>query len=309
MDVLDLVIVGAGPAGITAAIYAKRASINFALYEKSFVGGNVVNAFEIENYPGYAKINGADLAMQFNSNLTELNIDVNYDEVTKISKENDIFSLETAYSGTLHAKKVLLALGTKSKKLGLPNEDQFMGRGISTCATCDGNFYKGKDVLVVGGGNTAIEDALYLANITKKVYLVHRRDTFRADFKSIQLLKEKKNVEFIYQSNVTKINGKDKLESVEITNNQGEKKVIKIDGLFIAIGQVPQNECFKNTIKVDDNGYVLAKENCHTNKKGIFVAGDVRRKSLRQLVTAISDGAVAATEAIKYLDNMQLTKK
>ena len=304
----DVIVIGAGPAGLASSLYLRRAGKKILVLEANSYGGQIINTLDIENYPGEMHISGFDLIEKINKQVEEQGVKITFEKVLKI-KNGQNKKIVITSKNTYEALSIIIATGSQNRKLGLNNEKELIGRGISYCATCDGNFYQNKDVLVVGGGNTAIEDALYLANITKKVYLVHRRDTFRADFKSIQLLKEKKNVEFIYQSNVTKINGKDKLESVEITNNQGEKKVIKIDGLFIAIGQVPQNECFKNTIKVDDNGYVLAKENCHTNKKGIFVAGDVRRKSLRQLVTAISDGAVAATEAIKYLDNMQLTKK
>ncbi|MBQ9266245.1 MAG: FAD-dependent oxidoreductase [Bacilli bacterium] len=298
MDVLDLVIVGAGPAGITAAIYAKRANINFALYEKSFVGGNVVNAFEIENYPGYAKINGADLAMQFNSNLTELNIDVNYDEITKISKENDIFSLETAYSGTLHAKKVLLALGTKSKKLGLPNEDQFMGRGISTCATCDGNFYKGKDVLVVGGGNSAVSEAFYLAKICNKVFIMTRHE-LKADKKEIEKIKSFENIEVIEFKSIKELKADKKIEGVTlIDTNTKELSDLKVDGIFLYVGQVPPTEFLKDLNILNKNGFIEVNERFETKVNGLFAIGDCISKNVRQIVTAVGDAATA----IHYID-------
>lgn len=293
MEVLDLVIVGAGPAGITAAIYAKRANINFALYEKNFVGGNVVNAYEIENYPGYAKINGADLAVQFNSNLTELNIDVNYDEITKISKNDGCFALETAYSGTIYAKKVLLALGTKSRKLGLPKEDQFMGRGISTCATCDGNFYKGKDVLVVGGGNSAVSESFYLASICNKVYIMTRHE-LKADKKEIDKIKNFKNIEVIEFKSINELHGDKKIEGVTlIDTNTKELSELKVGGIFLYVGQVPPTDFLKDLDILNKYGFIEVNEKFETKVDGIFAIGDCISKNVRQIVTAVGDAATA----------------
>ena len=204
---------------------------------------------------------------------------------------------------TYEAKSIILATGSQNRKLGLENEDSFISKGISYCATCDGAFYKGKDVAVVGGGNTALEDALYLSDIVNTVYLIHRRDEFRGEEASVNKLKLKENVKFIFNSNVTKLIGKDKLEKAEITTNNGDKSTILIDGLFIAIGRIPFNDSFKDIVNIDQNGYIIATEDCHTNIPGIFVAGDVRSKEVRQLVTAASDGAIAATEAIKFINN------
>ena len=181
-------------------------------------------------------------------------------------------------------------------------EDDLTGKGVSYCATCDGNFFRKKNVAVVGGGNTALEDALYLADIAEKVYLIHRRDEFRGLESTVNLLKEKENVEFIYNSNVTKLNADEKLKSIEVTNKDGSMKTIDVDGLFVAVGRIPENQNFAKIIDLDDGGYIIANEDCHTNVDGIFVAGDNRVKEVRQLVTATSDGAVAATAAIKYIN-------
>ena len=198
-------------------------------------------------------------------------------------------------------KTIIIATGADNRKLNIENEKELTGKGISYCATCDGAFYRKKDVAIVGGGNTAIEDAIYLSDIVNKVYLIHRRDSFRADKTLIEKLNEKKNIEYLYNSIITKIIGENKLESIEVTNNDSTKEV-KIDGLFIAVGKVPETTNFTKLIEINENGYVVADETCHTNVEGIFVAGDNRVKKLRQLVTATSDGAVAATEAIKYLN-------
>ncbi|MBP5693982.1 MAG: FAD-dependent oxidoreductase [Bacilli bacterium] len=293
MEILDLLIVGAGPAGITAAIYAKRANINFALYEKNFVGGNVVNAYEIENYPGYAKINGADLAMQFNSNLTELGIDVNYDEIVKIDKKEDIFEVETGYSGTIYAKKVLLALGTKSRKLGIKNEDMFIGRGISTCATCDGNFYKGKDVLVVGGGNSAVSESFYLANLCNKVYIMTRHE-LKADKKEIAKIKSYKNIEVIEFKSIYELKGDKKIEGATlIDTNTKELSELTVDGIFLYIGQVPPTDFLNNLEVKNKYGFIEVNERYETKVNGLFAIGDCISKSVRQIVTAAGDAATA----------------
>ena len=219
----------------------------------------------------------------------------NYDDRKEIITEKNKYS----------AKVVILATGADNRKLGLDNEDELLGKGVSYCATCDGAFYKNKIVCVVGGGNTAIEDALYLSNIVKKVYLVHRKDTFRAEEKLVNKLKKIKNIEIIYNSNVIKINGISKLESIEIENKEKEHKTLEISGLFIAVGHIPENQNFAKLIDLDEKGYIIAKEDCKTNVSGIFAAGDNRVKTLRQLVTATADGAVSATEAIKYINKKQ----
>lgn len=297
----DIIIVGAGPAGLTAAIYAKRANKSVLVIENKSYGGQIINTFNIENYPALMHVDGFSLADKMYNQAKELGTEFIFENVLEIKngKTKKVITNKKEYVG----KTIILATGCDNRKLGIDNEENLVGKGISYCATCDGAFYKGKIVFVVGGGNTALEDALYLSDIASIVYLIHRRDTFRADGKTVNLLKAKDNVKFIYNSNVTKLVGINKLKEIQVTNINGKKQNFELDGLFIAIGKNPKNDCFKKIIKLDEKGYVLSKENCHTNLKGVFVAGDVRKKSIRQLVTAVSDGAIAATEAINYLEN------
>ena len=297
----DIIIVGAGPAGLTAAIYGRRALKSVLVLEALSYGGQIINTLDIENYPAAAHISGFDFATNLYNQVKELGAEVKFEKVTNITDMGDIKKVATA-KNEYETKTIILATGADNRKLGLENEDSLIGKGISYCATCDGNFFKGKDVAVVGGGNTALEDTLYLTDLVNKVYLIHRRDEFRGDPTIVEKLKEKNNVEFIYNSNVTKLISNDKLEAIEVTNKDGSKKEISVSGLFVAIGKVPENENFKNLISLDDSGYIIASEDCHTNIEGIFVAGDNRVKELRQLVTATSDGAIAATEAVKYIN-------
>ena len=299
----DIIIIGAGPAGLTSAIYAKRANKNVLVLEAKNYGGQIINTLDIENYPANEHISGFDFATNLYNQAKNLGAEIVFEKVVDIkngNKEKEVITTKNTYK----TKSIIIATGSENRKLGLPNEDEFVSKGISYCATCDGAFYKKKTVAVVGGGNTALEDALYLANLASKVYLIHRRDEFRGEESSVNLLKGKNNVEFIYNSNVTKLNTKDKIESIEVTNNDGTKTTIEVDALFIAVGRVPENQNFAKLIKLDKAGYVIANENCHTNVEGIFVAGDNRVKEVRQLVTATSDGAIAALEAIKYINNI-----
>lgn len=300
----DIIIVGAGPAGLTSAIYASRASKKVLVLEAKSYGGQIINTLDIENYPVEDHISGFDFATKLYNQVKSLGADIVFEKVIDIKNSDDIKEVITN-KNTYKTKTIILATGSVNRKLGLSNEDELIGKGISYCATCDGGFYKNKIVAVVGGGNTALEDALYLSDIANTVYLIHRRDEFRGDEVTLSNLKEKNNIKFIYNSNVTKLNGKDKLESIEITDNEGKIDIITIDGLFVAIGRIPENENFAKTVKLDNYGYIIANENCHTNIDGIFVAGDNRTKSVRQLVTATSDGAIAATEAVKYINNLK----
>ena len=298
----DIIIVGAGPAGLTAAIYAKRASKRVLVLEARNYGGQIINTLDIENYPANEHISGFDFATNLYNQAKNLGTEIIFEKVIQINnKENEkeVITTKNKYI----TKAIILATGSENRKLGLQNENELVGKGVSYCATCDGAFYKNKCVAVVGGGNTALEDALYLSDIANKVYLIHRRSEFRGEEVTVNNLKERENIEFIYNSNITKLNANEKLESIEITNSNGTTRTIQIDGLFIAIGRIPENENFSKLIKLDDNGYIVASENCHTNIFGIFVAGDNRTKEVRQLVTATSDGAIAAMEAIKYINN------
>lgn len=298
----DIIIIGAGPAGMTAAIYGKRALKSVLILEAITYGGQIINTLDIENYPVEAHISGFDFATKLYNQVIDLGAEIKYEKVTKIIDKNEYKEVMTS-KNTYQAKTIIIATGADNRKLGLKNESDLIGKGLSYCATCDGNFFKKKDVAVVGGGNTALEDALYLSSIANKVYLIHRRDQFRGDQSVVEKLKEQDNVEFVYNSNVTKLIADESLTSIEVTNKDGSTKNIPVKGLFIAIGKVPENENFKNLINVDEAGYIIADESCHTNIPGIFVAGDTRNKELRQLVTATADGAIAATEAVKYLNN------
>ena len=298
----DIIIIGAGPAGMTAAIYGKRALKSVLILEAITYGGQIINTLDIENYPVEAHISGFDFATKLYNQVIDLGAEIKYEKVTEIIDKNEYKEVMTS-KNTYQAKTIIIATGADNRKLGLENESDLIGKGISYCATCDGNFFKKKDVAVVGGGNTALEDALYLSSIANKVYLIHRRDQFRGDQSVVEKLKEQDNVEFVYNSNVTKLIADESLTSIEVTNKDGSTKNIPVKGLFIAIGKVPENENFKNLINVDKAGYIIADESCHTNIPGIFVAGDTRNKELRQLVTATADGAIAATEAVKYLNN------
>ena len=291
----DVIIIGAGPAGMTAAIYLKRANKHILVLEAKNYGGQIINANNIENYPACPKISGYDFATKLYNQIKQMNVLTKVEKVLNI-KPGKIKKVITSNNEYL-TKSIIIATGCNNKKLNILNEDKLIGHGISYCATCDGNFYKGKDVAIVGGGNTAIDDALYLSNIARTVYVIHRREEFRAFDESVQLLKKKNNVKFIMNSVITKLNGNDYLENIEINNNE----TIKVDGLFIAIGQNPQTEEFKDIINLNNNGYIKGN-NVFTNRKGIFSCGDVREKELRQLVTATSDGAIAAKECIKYLN-------
>ena len=296
----DIIIIGAGPAGLTAAIYAKRARKKVLVLEAEAYGGQIINTLNIENYPAAPHIDGYTFATNTYNQAIELGAEVKFEKV--INLENGNVKKVITPSNTYETKSIIIATGCGIKKLNLDNEDKFIGRGISYCATCDGAFYKGKDVAIVGGGNTALEDALYLSDIASKVYLIHRRDSFRGEDDYYEKLKLKDNVEFIFNSNVAKLFGNDYLEAIEIIDKENNKKNVSISGLFVAIGRIPENANFSKLIDINESGYVNANENCKTNIEGIFVAGDCRVKTLRQLVTATSDGAVAATEAIKYIN-------
>ena len=298
----DIIIIGAGPAGLTSAIYARRASKKVLVLEAKTYGGQIINTLDIENYPVEAHISGFDFATKLYNQTKDLGAEIVFEKAIEI-KDNKNEKEDIIEKNTYKCKAVILATGSFNRKLGLDNEDDLIGKGVSYCATCDGAFYKKKTVAVVGGGNTALEDALYLSDIADTVYLIHRRDSFRGEDVTVKDLKEKDNVKFIYNSNVTKLISDDKLKSIEVTDNEGNVSTIEVDGLFIAVGRIPENRNFSKVVELDEAGYAIAGEDCNTSTPGIFVAGDNRVKLVRQLVTAASDGAVAATEAIKYINS------
>ena len=301
--VYDIIIIGAGPAGMTAAIYARRAAKSVLILEAVNYGGQILNTPDIENYPARAHLSGYDFSTTLYEQAKELGTQFIFEKAVGIKDGNGKKTVVTA-KNSYEAKAVILATGSANRKLGIIDEEKLLGKGVSYCATCDGNFYRKKVVAVVGGGNTALEDALYLSNLAKKVYLIHRRDSFRGEEANVSRLTARDNVEFIYNSNVTRLIYDKRLSAIEVTNKiDGSVKTLEINGLFIAVGRVPENQNFAELIKLDDAGYVQAGEDCHTSCAGIFVAGDNRTKTLRQLVTAAADGAMAATEAVKYINN------
>jgi len=304
----DIIIIGAGTAGLTAAIYGRRSGKNVLVIEKLSYGGQIINTPEIENYPGIQKISGFEFATALNKQAKDLGAEIVSGDVTGVSAngpDNASFTVETG-KAKYEGSKVIIATGSKNRPLGLEHEKEWIGKGISYCATCDGMFFRGKTVAVAGGGNTALEDAAFLSNYCEKVYLIHRRNELRGEQKLQDNLREKENVEFVLNVAIDGIDGQDRLSSINVSDKEtGEKRNIPIDGLFIAIGQMPQNEVFVPLVELDDKGYIIAGEDCKTKTPGVFVAGDNRVKEVRQLVTAASDGAAAATEAVKYLNSVR----
>ena len=305
---IDVLIIGAGPAGLSAAIYVQRAGKHAVCLEALTVGGQIVNTPEIANYPGIKSTSGFAFSMGLYEQATELGAEVEYEKAVSIekaegSKAGEEYFKVTAESGKIYeARTVIIATGAKNRRLGLEKEDSLTGRGVSFCATCDGAFFKGKDVAVNGGGNTALEDALFLTNYCNKVYIIHRRDEFRGEPESLEILKNKANTEFVLNSTVTELKGDKALEAVVVKDKfTGEEKELAVQGLFIAIGQEPDNKDFEAVAELDMAGYVVSDENCLTKTPGVFVAGDCRTKAVRQLTTAASDGAVAALAACSYI--------
>lgn len=297
----DIVIVGAGTAGLSAAIYAVRAGKSVIVLEATTHGGQIVNTPEVENYPGIQKISGFEFANNLYKQAKSLGAEVIYEKVIGIEVNGEEKIVHTTKED-YQAKAVILATGAKNRPLGLEHEKEWIGAGISYCAICDGMFYRGKEVAVAGGGNTALENAIFLTNYCRKVYLIHRRDAFRGEEKLLQTLKEKPNVEFVLNANITRLIGEDGVDGVEVEDkNTHEKRIIDVMGLFVAIGQMPENSEFINVVDLDKGGYIEAKEDCKTKTKGIFTAGDCRTKKVRQLATAASDGAIAALAACEYI--------
>ena len=293
----DIIIVGAGPAGLTAALYALRANKKVLVLEAKNYGGQILNANKVENYPGIETISGFDFATNLYNQVKRLGAEIKFETVLNVTETKEVITRNNKYL----AKAVILATGAENRKLNIEGETNFTGKGISYCATCDGNFYKDKIVAINGGGNSALEDALYLSDIAKKVYIIHRRDEFRGEDKYLEELDKRNNIEYILNSNITKISGSDRLENIEVTNNEHKITSIDVDGLFIAIGQEPKNQMFKNIVDLDEKGYFKSEDGLHTKVEGIYIAGDARVKTLRQLTTAVSDGSIAATAAIKEM--------
>lgn len=300
----DIIIIGAGTAGLSAAIYCERSGKHAIVFDSLGYGGQIINTPSIQNYPGIKDISGFDFATGLYEQAQNLGAEIKNEEVLEISdSDNEKEKTVKTDSGEYKAAAVIIASGAKNRPLGLDREKELIGSGVSYCATCDGMFFRGKDVAVAGGGNTALEDAAFLANYCRKVYIIHRRDEFRGDKSAQDALKKHENVEYVMNSNVTKLIGEKNLEKIEVTNKiSGEKTEIPVSGIFVAIGQAPENERFKNVCDLDKAGYIISDESCTTKTPGIFAAGDCRAKKVRQLTTAAADGAVAALAACAFAD-------
>ncbi|MEE1197532.1 MAG: FAD-dependent oxidoreductase [Acutalibacteraceae bacterium] len=296
----DIIIIGGGPAGLTAALYARRANKSVLVIEKGSFGGQITYSPKVENIPGFATITGNEFAEKLVEQVLEQGADVECAEVLSVTN-GDTKTVHTD-SGDFEGKSIIIATGAKHRMLGLQNEEKFVGEGISFCAVCDGAFYEGKTVAVIGGGNSALQEALLLSDLAKKIYVVQNLDYFTGEDKLVEQLKTKQNVEIILGNVVDRLLGENELEGIAIKNATGEVAELKLDGMFVAIGLIPQNEPFANLIKLNNWGYVDATENCLTGTDGIFVAGDCRSKKIRQVATAAADGAVAALAACDYID-------
>lgn len=305
MKVYDLIIIGSGPAGMSAAIYAQRAMLDFVMIEKEYMpGGQVVQTYEVDNYPGIPKTNGMDLGMKFSQHAKDLGVESITGEVKEIKTEDKIKEVILKNGDSLKTKTIILATGAVHQILGVPGEEKLKGMGVSYCATCDGAFFRNKTTAVVGGGNVALEDALFLSRMCKKVYLIHRRDELRGAKILQDEVKKNDKIEILWNTIVTKIDGEEVVEKIQIQDvDNYVDNILDIDGIFIAVGTKPATDLLKEKLSTDEKGYIIAGEDGVTNLPGIFVAGDGRSKNLRQVVTAVSDGANCIYSVERYLQN------
>ena len=295
---LDAIIIGSGPAGLAAAIYGKRANLNIAVVEKEYEGtGQIAESSCVDNYLGLPGINGYDLGEQFRNHAVDFGVDFIEHEVVAIEKLPGGWKLAFEDGSSKEARTVIYAAGAQPRKADVPGEDRYIGKGVSYCAICDGAFYKGKTVAVLGGGDTAVDEALYLSDLCEKVYLIHRRTEFRGAAQRVEQARKKANIEFVLGETVKEFVGGEKLTAVRL--NSGTS--IELNGVFVAYGSKPQTELLRGIVALDDSGYVVANEDGRTSQEGFFVAGDVRTKTLRQVVTAVSDGANAITSVAEYI--------
>lgn len=296
----DIIIIGAGPAGLTAALYALRSGKSVLVLERESFGGQITLTPMIENYPATGKISGMEFADTLVSQVTDFGGDIEFSNVLEVidGKIKRVITEDGAYEG----KTIIIASGVRHRRLGIERESEFVGKGVSYCAICDGAFYKNKVVTVVGGGSTALTDALYLSSICTKVYLVHRRDTFRGEGTLVERVKASDNIELILNSNVTSLIGDGILNKIGVTNNDDKTSFIDTDALFVMIGQEPSNSIFSEVAQLDESGFIKANDDLSVKSDGVFVAGDCRKKEIRQLTTATADGTIAAISACKYID-------
>lgn len=298
----DVIILGSGPAGLSAAVYASRAGLSFAVVEKEYMGtGQISYTEQVDNYLGYCGIDGFSLGEKFREHAESLGTEFIEGEVSAISTADNVWKITLSDGNAFESKTVIYALGASPKKLGIPGENEFIGKGVSYCALCDGAFFSEKITAVIGGGDTALSDALYLSKLAKKVYLIHRRDKFRANASLVKKAEKTANIEFILEAIPSEIIGSDTVTGLKVAKN-GSEEIIDVDGIFAAIGATPNTFLLTGIAELDENGYVKAFENCLTSADGLFVAGDVRTKKVRQVVTAAADGANAVISAEKYLN-------
>lgn len=306
MKIYDLVIIGSGPAGMSAAIYASRAMLDAVLLEKEYMpGGQVVQTYEVDNYPGIPKTNGMELSDKFAEHAKDLGIETMTAEVVDIQAEKEIKEVYLKNGDILKTKTIILATGAVHRTLGISGETDLAGMGVSYCATCDGAFFRNKIAAVVGGGDVALEDAIFLSRMCEKVYLIHRRDELRGAKILQDQVKSNEKIEILWDTIITKIEGENKVETIHIQNvNNSVDKVLKVDGIFIAVGTKPASQLLKNQLKTDEQGYIIAGEDGITNIPGVFAGGDGRTKNLRQVVTAVADGANCVQSVERYLQNL-----
>lgn len=295
---LDVLVIGSGPAGLSAAVYAKRAGLDVLVAEKVYYGtGQIAESNLVDNYLGFAGINGYELGEKFREHAVSLGVEFKDGEAEKFEWVDGIWKAGFKNGEILETRTVIYAAGAIHRHLGVPGENELAGKGVSYCATCDGAFFKGKTTAVVGGGDTALDDALYLSDISSKVYLVHRRNEFRGSYNTVEKLKKKENVEFVLEAKPLQITGTDRVQNLQLEDGRS----LTVDGVFIAVGMIPVTDGVKDVVKLDQSGYIVADETGKTSADGFFAAGDVRVKALRQVVTAVSDGANAATSAEQYI--------
>ncbi len=299
MELYDIVIIGGGCAGLTAAIYGARAGKRVLVIEEAAIGGQISTSPKVENYPGFSEISGMELSDRLHEQVLALGVLVTLDTVKEVEILPDtVISLQGEYN-QYRGRNLIIAAGAKHRHLGLEREEELTGKGVSYCAICDGAFYKGKDVAVVGGGSSALQSAELLCGYCHKVYLIHRRDSFRGEEQLVQRITQKSNLELVLNSNVEKLLGEDRLEGVIAVNKEDrQERRLPVSGLFIAVGQVPQNEIYRPVADLDEAGYIIAGEDCRTKTPNVFAAGDCRTKTVRQLTTAAADGSVAALNVV-----------
>ena len=299
---LDLIIIGAGPAGLSAAVYAARAELDFIVIEGSGMqGGQVLTTYDVDNYLGLPGIGGFDMGMKFAEHAKKLGVSFVTENVVSMDVQGDVKTVKTE-KNTFEAKTVIIATGAVHRKAGIPGEEEFTGRGVSYCATCDGAFFRNKVTAVVGGGDVAVEDALYLSRMCSKVYLIHRRDEFRAAKSLVNKAKAAENIELVLDSVVDKIEGENKVKSISVRNKKDDSvSELSVDGVFFAVGMQPVTAFVDKAVEMDEAGYIKAGEDCATNVPGVYAAGDIRTKQLRQIITAAADGANAVTSVEKYI--------